>query len=215
MRPFDDLVTQLDAALGGKLFFLEIGAMDGVHHDALYPHVVAHPEWEGLLVEPLPDMFKKLKATYKDRKNLKFEQAAIAENAGVALITRIPPTKVNKECPDWADGISTLRPEKHIISQYGSLRQHTVQEKIRTMTFAELAEKQKLTQMDLLQIDTEGYDRIIFDQIWAAGFRPVIIKLEALYMQYMEILELQYMLGQEGYICTLQGEDIIAYRDLS
>jgi FkbM family methyltransferase len=211
-KTFDDYVNMLNDKLGGKLFFVEIGAMDGVQHDALHKHIVDNPGWKGVLVEPLPDMFAKLKQTYKTHENLKLENAAITEHIGRAQITRIPFDKVNKEAPSWADGIATLKPEIHIISRYENLAPYAVQEPIKTITFAALAEKHQITHIDLLQIDTEGYDKVIFDQIWLAGFRPSIIKLETLYLLHMTILELLALLDANGYLCTLQGEDLIAAR---
>jgi len=211
-KGFDEYVEDLNVKLGGCLFFVEIGAMDGIHHDALYKHIVANPEWQGVLVEPLPDMFDKLKDNYKGNDNLKFENSAITDKNGIADITRIPFEKVNRECPEWADGISTLKPDQHIIGRYENLKPHAVKESVKTITFAKLVEKYDIKKIDLLQMDTEGYDKEIFDQIWLTGFRPSIIKLEILYLLHMVILELMGLLQANGYSCRLQGEDLVAVR---
>jgi hypothetical protein len=92
------------------------------------------------------------------------------------------------------------------------LRPFAVKESIKTITFAKLAKKYDIQDIDLLQIDTEGYDKEIFDQIWTAGFRPHIIKLETLYLLHMVILELIGLLSTNGYSCFLQGEDLIAIK---
>ncbi len=210
---FDDYVEELNLKLKGKIFFVEIGAMDGIKHDAMYRHIVSNLGWSGILVEPLPDMFAKLKHNYLTRKNLRFENVAITKRNGKAQITRIPTEKVNHECPDWADGISTFKPDNHIISRYDFLKPHAVKELVSTMTFAKLVDKYAIKRIDLLQIDTEGYDKEIFDDIWAAGFRPSIIKLEILYIVHMEILELTQLLTGNGYICFIQGEDLIAVQN--
>jgi FkbM family methyltransferase len=181
-KTFDNYVHELNARLGDRLFFVEVGAMDGVSHDALHPHIIANPDWSGILVEPLPDMFAMLKETYKGRKNLKFEKAAITSRNGHRQITRIPLEKSNRVLPFWTDGIATLRPDTHIIHRYDYLKPHAVKESIRTITFKKLVDKHGIKQIDIFQSDTEGYDKDIFDQLWAAGFRPHIIKLEALYI---------------------------------
>lgn len=209
-KTFDDWVEELSSKLRGKLYFLEIGAMDGVNHDPLYEHIVKNSGWIGILVEPVPDMFHKLKKNYRARKNLKFENSAITEKNGYAQISRIPLEKVNNETPYWADGISTLKPDSHIISQNPELNKHIVKEKIATITFQKLAEKYSIKNIDLLQIDTEGYDKQIFDQIWQAGFRPSLIKLEINYMPYKDIKDLRWLLENSGYNCFYQGDDLIA-----
>lgn len=209
-KTFAEAVDTLNSQLYGVLFFVEIGAMDGIAHDTLHQHIVQNPGWSGVLVEPLPDMFARLRQTYSDNPSLQFENAAITEADGAATITRIPASKVGRECPDWADGISTLKPDSHIISRYQNLKQHAVQQQVQTITFAALAKKHRITTIDLLQIDTEGYDKEIFDQIWAAGFRPSLIKLEILHLTYMVILELQNLLDSNGYTYTIVGGDLVA-----
>lgn len=209
---FDEWVEQLNTKKNGELYFVEIGAMDGMRHDALYKHIIAHNQWSGLLVEPLPDMFEKLKETYTGRDNLSFEPVAITEASGTAEITRIPAEKVDVDVPGWADGISTLKPDQHIISKDASLAAHTVKQQIQTMTFADLAQKYNITQIDLFQSDTEGYDETVFNQLWALGFRPSIIKFEINYMIYNTIRNLRWMLEQSGYTCFYQDDDMVAVK---
>ncbi|HSX43299.1 MAG TPA: FkbM family methyltransferase [Candidatus Saccharimonadales bacterium] len=211
-KAFEDCVDTLNAKLSGCLFFVEIGAMDGIAHDSLHKHIISNPGWTGVLVEPLPDMFQKLQENYKATPGLRFENTAITDTNGQAQITRIPSKNVGQECPEWADGISTLKPEVHIISRYENLKPYAVQEPVTTMTFPKLVEKHHITNIDLLQIDTEGYDKEIFDQIWTAGFRPGLIKFEILYLQHMVILELIGLLSANGYACSVQGEDLIVVK---
>lgn len=209
---FDGLIAQLNSNKGGNVFFVEIGAMDGVRHDALHQHIAAHPQWRGVLVEPLPDMFDKLQASYAGYKNLAFENAAITEDDGTAEITRIPSEKVSVTVPEWADGISTLRPQQHIITQDTGLAQYATKQEVRTMSFASLVEKHKISQIDLFQSDTEGYDKDIFDQMWQMGFRPSVIRLEINYMLLHAVRSLQAQLTSEGYVCFCEGDDIVAAR---
>ena len=211
-KTFDDWVHELNAQRNGKLFFVEIGAMDGVRHDALYKHIAANPNWSGLLVEPLPDMFEKLKSAYAGRPNLAFENVAITESDGTTEISRIPADKIGSTAPEWADGISTLKPNEHILGQDPSLSHQAVIETINTLTFASLAKKHNLGHIDIFQSDTEGYDKVIFDQVWQASFRPSIIKLEINYMYYHVIRSLYYQLTQAGYQCFYQDDDIIAVK---
>ena len=88
-KTFDDCVKELNEKLQGKLCFLEIGAMDGIGHDALHKHISANSNWSGLLVEPLPDMFDKLKQNYKTRKNPHSECTAITEEETAVLRSHV------------------------------------------------------------------------------------------------------------------------------
>lgn len=209
---FDTYVEDLNSKLGGKLFFVEVGAMDGINHDSMYKHIVRNTGWRGLLVEPLPDMFEKLKDNYAGRANLLFENSAITNEDGGAEITRIPPENVGRDCPGWADGISTLRPNIHIIGQRDDLKPYAVTEPVKTTRFETLVKKYGITEIDILQIDAEGYDKDIFDQVWEANFRPGIIKLEINYLTSVEIKDLSYFLEANGYQCFTERFDIVAVK---
>jgi len=209
---FDTCVESLSSKLGSKLFFVEVGAMDGINHDSLHKHIVKNEGWEGLLVEPLPDMFAKLKANYNGRANLHFENSAITNQVGQAEITRIPTENVGREAPAWADGISTLRPDIHIIGSQADLKPYSVTEPVKTTRFETLVTKYGVTEIDILQIDAEGYDKDIFNQVWEANFRPSIIKLEINYLSAEEVHELSRFLEANGYQCFIERFDIVAVK---
>ncbi len=209
---FDECVEELNAKMSGELFFVVVGAMDGVNHDKLHKHIIRNANWSGLLVEPLPDMFEKLLENFAGRENLSFENSAVTSQEGVSDITRIPAENVNQECPPWADGISTLRPEIHIISQQDELIAHAVTQPVNTTRFETLVQKYGLTEIDLLQIDAEGYDKVIFDQIWAANFRPRLVKIEVNYLTYVDVKQLKTQLEAYNYNCFFERDDLIAVR---
>src|SRR5216683_542034 len=47
----------------GDFFFVQVGACDGVSFDALYDFVVKH-NLPGIVIEPVPDLYRELKANY-------------------------------------------------------------------------------------------------------------------------------------------------------
>lgn len=207
---FDTSIERINREKNGEVFFVVVGAMDGVGHDKLHKHIVANPKWRGMLIEPLPDMFKKLKDNYMDRDDFIFENVAITDQDGVADITRIPEANVDSECPSWADGISTLRPDIHIIGSDENLMAYSTTEQIQTSTFATLLNKHKLAGIDVLQIDAEGFDKVIFDQIWAENFRPALVKIEVNYLTYVAIKQVKELLSTYGYDCFFERDDLIA-----
>ena len=80
-------------------FALQVGAMDGVEHDHLYPFL-AGGGWGGLLVEPLRDYFHALVRNYgngtsgreeEGGRRLKFANKCIAEEDGRSVMYRLPP----------------------------------------------------------------------------------------------------------------------------
>jgi hypothetical protein len=61
-----------------NFFFIQIGAYDGRKGDPIY-ELVRVNRCSGILVEPQPDIFERLKQNYAGFSGLAFEQAAIVE----------------------------------------------------------------------------------------------------------------------------------------
>jgi hypothetical protein len=61
----------------GEFFFVQIGAYDGLKSDPILAFV-RDRRWRGILVEPQPDVFEKLKRNYANIPNVIFENLAIA-----------------------------------------------------------------------------------------------------------------------------------------
>lgn len=203
-KTFKEILNWYNEIKDGKLKFLQIGAMDGVSHDELNSYIQCF-DWEGVLVEPLPDMFDKLISNYDQKYGLQFECSAITETDGETEIHRVPPGTEN--APEWADGCSTLVPEKHI----DYLVPMMVKEKIKTMTLKSLVEKYHLQDVNFVQIDTEGYDFKIFMQMDGL-INPELIKVEIAHVTYTNAVYMRYVLEQKGYKVFIDNYDLIAYR---
>src|SRR5687768_133577 len=50
-----------------KVTFIQIGAYDGVEADPIRSLVLDSDSWQGILVEPQPDAFERLRQNYKGR----------------------------------------------------------------------------------------------------------------------------------------------------
>lgn len=206
-KTFKQILNQYNRIRDGKLNFLQIGAMDGVKHDDLYSYVLNN-NWSGVLVEPLPDMFHKLLENYKDCPQLKFECAAIANENGPVIMSRIPPELVrDKIVPEWAEGCSTMITNGYIAD----LLPHMVTEIVQGITIKSLYEKHG-SQFDLIQIDTEGYDYDIFLQIMQTGFTSSLYKIEIAHITYTKTVWMRWVLENQGYKTFIDGYDLIAYR---
>lgn len=89
-RPFAilPLLIKEQIATGEPFFFVQVGANDGVWDDPLHDLVLEF-HLSGLLIEPLPDIFDKLKHNYRDQPQLLFENVAILSRDGDVPIHRV------------------------------------------------------------------------------------------------------------------------------
>lgn len=201
--------------------FLQIGAMDGKAFDPLHESIRRH-RWQGILVEPIPEMMRRLKANYAGFQGLEFAELAIAEESGRRSMARIrDDAVVAGRVPNWAAGLSTLLPERTAISgraiteeQFSALRNEVEQIEVDCVSFSDFAKRYPLDGTEVLQIDAEGYDFRILSQIDLAVFRPRTIQLEIVNLLPNEISGAIDQLQRGNYQCFVveDGQDLFAVR---
>lgn len=183
-----------------RLTFLQIGAYDGVGDDDLRGLVLAH-KLRGVLVEPQPEAFTRLQQTYRGQSNVTLLQAAIAEEEG----TRDLFCRRGEASMAASFEREHLRrhgiPDAEIVTQ--SVACHTVESALRTAG---------LTQVDLIQIDAEGYDWPIIRSIDFELVRPRILRFEYRHMSPNDADACLALLAAHGYRFILEGRDIIAHQ---
>ena len=201
-----DYLDKLDSALDGNIYFREIGAMDGKRHDDMYKYIQKY-NWKGILVEPLRDMFEKLKINYSNKQGLIFENSAISNRNSKKKIYRVPRKIIKTQnLPGWVDGISSFHKNKSEISHFDKF---AIQETIQAITFNNLVKKHNIDRIDVLQIDTEGHDYKIFKQIFPK-FKPLFIKVEYKHLKKEEKSEIKQTLQKYGYEVVRKNGDYIA-----
>jgi FkbM family methyltransferase len=157
LNPFEIVIENLNYKKDGKVKFVQVGAYDGVFNDPINYAIKAN-KWKGLLVEPQPVPFKKLCCQYPG-KNMLFENSAISEENGFVEM-------------QLCGGES----ETNIVGRSWLSRRKI---KVPAITFKSLIRKHDFgTDIDLLQIDAEGFDdKIIYQALDVC--EPEVIHFEA------------------------------------
>tara|TARA_R110002110_G_scaffold406284_1_gene626027 strand:- start:576 stop:1163 length:588 start_codon:yes stop_codon:yes gene_type:complete len=178
-------MNHLEPIKNDDIFFLEIGAYNGKSFDGLYKYTSLN-NWTGILVEPINEYFQDLKLNFKNIENKFFENSAITEEDGEFNIKRIVGDK------KWMKGSSTL------VTNDNTKKYEYVEEKINGITFNTLVNKYNITKIDVLQIDTEGSDLIILEQI-IPRFIPKFVSVEQRHLIYSDKMKLKNILRSAGY----------------
>ena len=190
-------------------FFVQIGANDGVRFDNLY-NFVTNNNCKGLVVEPIKDYFERLALNYKDYPNIIPVNVAIHKEDKKATIYRVDPKRLH-ELPVAVDGIASFLPQHHQLMNTPS--EYMISEEVACMHLMEMFDQYKVTKINLLQIDTEGYDAEIIKLIDFERIKPSIIKYEHHGISDQEEAELQSMLTKIGYeVFREHGGDSFAVR---
>ncbi len=188
-------------------FFLQIGANDGEMGDPLFNMVKQH-HLKGLLIEPLPDAFASLRKNYDGQQQLTFENCAISEETGKGILYKF---KKEPEVPSWAFGMASF--EKAHLLKFKDLLQfkHLIEEiEVPTLSFNDLCEKHGITKIDLLQIDTEGYDFNIIRMVFDSTIRPLAINFEHEHLSPESKAACKKLLIDNGYKFIAYGRDTLA-----
>jgi FkbM family methyltransferase len=188
--------------------FVQIGANDGIRFDSLYGFVTQHP-CSGIVVEPLPDLFERLRANYADYPLIVPVNKAIHETVGAQPLFRVAPEALARYS-GWAGGIASF--DRSHLLRHGIAPADVIAEPVACMPLMELLQETATLDADLLQIDAEGYDSAILRMTDFARFRPHLVKYEHKAMTAAERAAHVARLVQHGYRCVVEGTDTVAWQ---
>lgn len=183
-----------------EFFFIQIGAFDGREGDHLYDLIVRN-QWQGILVEPQPGAFEQLKHNYRDQPGLQFFNVAIGPQEGtLTLYTR----------KDGSVPVASV--SKRLLVKPGHSRREVLEINVPCWTLDRLIEEsgQAARSIDLLQIDTEGYDFEIIRSIRFDRIKPAIIRYEHALLSQRDRNACIELLASHGYRILLEDRDTMA-----
>jgi FkbM family methyltransferase len=213
-----DLILQNYMQQHPDIFFVQIGANDGTTADPV-TELIHKYQLRGLLVEPQPNMFKRLVENYQDQPQLAFENSLIAAQNGTENFYAIRDEGQHK-LPMWCYQIASLDRNK-MLSLLADQKQNlhlpaNIESLIEAiplpaLTFQTLLEKHQVRQVDLLVIDTLGYDFEIIKMIPFNQIKPAIINFEHSLLPLEDQRECFEYLAKLGYSLIQVSVDTIAY----
>lgn len=86
--------------------FIQIGAFDGVECDPLYKYLKRY-DWKGVMLEPQPIPFEKLKKQYESRPNITVVNAALNQSKGKSTLYILE----GDHLPEWSKGMASFSRE--------------------------------------------------------------------------------------------------------
>lgn len=199
-------------------FFMEIGSWEGIGNDRFYPLVKKH-KISGILIEPQEDAFRRLKENYAYHDKVIFENVAVAEKDCVKPLF-FPP----RDCRVMPPSRASLRKEvveneiaffqREDILPAGDYSQHIFSKPVQCLSVSSILKKHGINKVDIMQIDTEGYEYEILKSMPFDKIRPRIIRCEYAHMNKAGYRNSIKMLKKNGYSLILHEGDILALRNI-
>lgn len=193
-------------------FFVKVGANDGITEDPLSDILLANTNWKGLLIEPVPYIFERLRTNFKESRRFIFEQVAIGVTAGEADFYYVDAKAREKisDLPPWYDQLGSFD-RSHIIKHLGGMLEPLIIEcKVQVSTLSNVFLRNKIRDIHLLQVDTEGYDYAVLRTLDFAKYSPLSIFIEHKHLSTTEKVEIIHLLHKHGYIVNDCGVDYCA-----
>ena len=195
---------QEHAARRKDFFFIQIGAHDGSMDDPISENITQYA-WRGIFVEPQRPHFDSLVARHKkegtfDRHH--FENAAVDEVSGVRELFKVKDEKIRGA---EQTGLASFYSNR-ALATYAALDQLT-SERVSCISLNDLLIKYGVGHIDLLQIDTEGFDAEIIQMIDFGQIAPTFIRYEHRHLKWSEFQRCRKLLSAHGYTnLTMQND---------
>lgn len=189
--------------------FIQVGANDGVSFDDLYSFVTNRKS-KGIVIEPIKEYFHELVGNYINFKNIKPVNMAVYLSKATLKIYKINPDRINKY-PDWVKGIASLDKDHH--QKTGILVEDMITENVDADHLMKIIHENytgDIKNIDLFQVDTEGFDYQIIKMIDFNIMSPKVIKFENVNLKEIQRKELNTILFKKGYKVFNEGGDTIA-----
>lgn len=209
-----DLVASLLMTRKDQIFFVEIGANDGILNDPIHRYVRDFG-WSGLVIEPLPDIFEILKKNYRAYPNvIPLNFAISASEKDQTLFT----VRTDSTASAHAHQYSSFRRE--IVEKHTNfvpdIADRIEERTVACITFDTLLKRYVADRnIDVLQIDTEGYDYEILKMIDFQVTKPSIINYESCHLSRADKNASVRLLVNQGYRVAAGDLDTIAYHPSS
>lgn len=194
---------------------VKVGAHDGLSGDVSAEALHHNPRWGGLMIEPVPELFERLKANLGDQTGFRFENVAVGEPAGwQSFYTVDPRAGEDPDAPHFYDQLGSFD-RNHLARQANGVLEPYIREiRVEVQPLTALIARNGLSRVDVLQIDAEGFDYHVICTLDFAQYRPSIIFIEQRHLAPHERLSLLKLFRRHGYEVHDCGADYLAlHRD--
>ena len=209
------LQQQILKAIGSKteVFFVQVGSNDGLQGDPIHDLILARKGWRGIFIEPIDFLFRRLRNNYGDSERFIFENVAISTNRETKKFYYVSETaKRERDLPYWHDQLGSFD-KNHIIRALGDeMSPYIIEENVECEPLQDILDRNRVDAIDLLHIDTEGFDYKVLSQVDFKRYKPSVILYEHHLLNDDEFGKARQLLRRNGYRVHPHGNDTLAIR---
>lgn len=215
---FDLFFSSINPA---DFYFVQVGANDGKTNDLLHEYITKY-NLSGTIVEPQPDVFEKLKASYQYQNNLHFSNVALASSSGQMSFYTVKKELRTDENFFQVTAISSFNRKvfeetvkkrvPHIIKYISNnIEDYTEIITVPALSFEDFVSRNKILKIDFLFLDCEGYDFEILKTINFEKIKPKVINFESKFLSDQDRSLCEALLERNGYKLFRYANDTCAF----
>ena len=202
-------------AVDGKpcLFFVQVGSNDGLQGDPIHDLIISRESWSGIFIEPIDFLFQRLRKNYGNAERFVFENVAIGTEKGTKKFYYVSEkSKTELDLHYWHYQLGSFD-RAHITRALGDqMNAYIIEEDVECLPLQDVLDRNQVNAIDLLHIDTEGFDYKILSQLDFKRYKPSIILFEHHLLTDDEFEKARRLLRGYGYRLHNYGNDILAVR---
>ncbi|MBL6444762.1 FkbM family methyltransferase [Fulvivirga sp. 29W222] len=206
------VVAHLYNNFKNKLTVLQVGACDGFTSDSIYPYIKAGTI-NAFLVEPVSINFQKLQEFYKDTPSAVLINAAVAGKDEKRIMYSVKDEGKWKDV-GWARQLASFYKEHLTKHQFSD--DEIAEQMVDCKTLKSIISEYKIEDLDILLIDTEGFDGEVVKMAMKQNVKPnyIIFENAQLVQNYSqeELNQLYNLLEDNGYSWTHDRINTMAVR---
>lgn len=209
-RPTVRVINEF-ARLEPDATFAQIGANDGAALDPLHD-AIATRNWRGVMVEPVPYVCDRLRANMAGNSRVAIENVAIDRTEGTRDFFHLAQAAPGEGVWEFYHALGSF--DRDVVLSHRDLvpdiEDRLVATPVRCMTFDALCARHGYRSVDVVQIDTEGYDHVVLGLIDFDRYRPQIVMFEHLHLDSDTHAAIRSRLAEHGYEDIVDGMDTLA-----
>ncbi|MFA4930267.1 MAG: FkbM family methyltransferase [Patescibacteria group bacterium] len=205
VKTFAQFINQLPPSRRQNMFFIQIGGFDGVFDDPIHQFIQPY-HWSGIIIEPQPEYYSQLTKKYQPPQ-IKILNLAISNHNQPVKLYR---PKQDTLTENWKNCFATMARDRGDIGRMNTNEIESIT--VPSQTFNNLIQDHHIDQLNLLQIDTEGYDYQIIKSIDFSLIKPDIIHYEHRHLTTSEKKDSHQLLAQANYQIIPLEFDTIAHQ---
>lgn len=212
-RPLERIVFELAQAVPDATF-VQVGAHDGTQLDPLREAILGS-RWRGVMVEPVPYVFARLALRYGSHPRLALENVAIADVDGVRPFHRLRQAEGDDDVWRWYDALGSF--DRDVVLSHAHLVPDIAERleviEVPCLTFSSLCARHGLDRLDVVQIDTEGYDAEVLALIDLPRLAPRLVMYEHLHLDAQARARCRALMAGHGFRQVSDGMDTLCLDD--